>query len=258
MAGLQVKNLLNLSPPYYSGGYPGEDVGGSGDYSDWTEVPLVGISNSYYWYSDSDTADNANSIKVFVEVEDSWSAVINNDNSITVSYNTRIKKIDKRYIYGNPGTWTRNIRISACPTCPIIYSFNNTPYQIYTVASNLNTISGSFTLPPESEQSTQNTLYYKSFLPGHEFDPLPSQYVDAMGMGLAFKNTLPKDYRPGKTLDEDSIWQSHNRTAGVANIRTDSSWRTMRTSDGAVSKGNRPTIKHDDDWYNMRKIGDNA
>lgn len=62
------------------------------------------------------------------------------------------------------------------------------------------------------------------------------------------------DYRPGKVWD-GSAWLSHNRSAGAADVRTASSWQTMRTVDGGSGTGNPPTIKHASDWKNQRRIG---
>lgn len=68
-----------------------------------------------------------------------------------------------------------------------------------------------------------------------------------------------KDYRPGKILDNNLTWQSHNRSTGADNIRTASSWQTMRTQDGAVASDNPPTIAHSSSSFkNMRKIGANS
>lgn len=65
------------------------------------------------------------------------------------------------------------------------------------------------------------------------------------------------DYRPGKVYD-NSVWQSHNRATGAANIYNGSTWNTMRTVNGPNESGNPPEIKHQSDWKNMRKIGTNA
>lgn len=62
------------------------------------------------------------------------------------------------------------------------------------------------------------------------------------------------DYRPSATWN-GTEWLSHNRAGGVENIHTGSSWRTMRTVDGASGTGNPPLIKHAGAWYNQRKIG---
>lgn len=67
-----------------------------------------------------------------------------------------------------------------------------------------------------------------------------------------------KDYRPGKIIDNNGIWQSHNRSTGADNIRTGSNWQTMRTIDGAVGTDNPPYMMHPSEFKNQRKIGNNA
>lgn len=66
-----------------------------------------------------------------------------------------------------------------------------------------------------------------------------------------------KDYRPGQIIDNNGVWQSHNRSTGADNIYTGSSWNTMRTIDGAVGTDNPPYMRHTSDWKNQRKIGAN-
>lgn len=251
MAGLQAKNTLNLSGAYYSGGYPGEDTGATGSYSDWTDVPLTGTSTATYWYSDSDPADNANSIKIFVDIQDSWSATINDDNSIDITYSTTISKIEKAQQFGNPGTTARHIKISTSPFAAWIHEYLNTPMSLYVVAQNLPTISGTLHLDPLSDVEGISTLYYKSGYVGHFDDPLPSQYVDAMGMGISFRNTLPPDYRPGQRKI-GGAWMSHNRSGGVCDRH---GYGTMRTSNGGVGTDNPPYRKTSGTWYNQLRIG---
>lgn len=67
-----------------------------------------------------------------------------------------------------------------------------------------------------------------------------------------------KDYRPGQIIDNNGIWQSHNRPTGADNVYTGSSWNTMRTIDGAVGTDNPPYMRHTSEWKNQRKIGNNA
>lgn len=62
------------------------------------------------------------------------------------------------------------------------------------------------------------------------------------------------DYRPGASSNGTSLL-SHNRSAGVANIYNGSSWVTMRTTGAPTEKGNPPSIYHDSDWWNQRKLG---
>lgn len=63
------------------------------------------------------------------------------------------------------------------------------------------------------------------------------------------------DYRPGKVWN-GSDWLSHNRNpSGKANVRTSSTWKEMRTIGAPTAKNDPPTIYHDSEWYDMRKIG---
>lgn len=61
------------------------------------------------------------------------------------------------------------------------------------------------------------------------------------------------DYRPGKIWNGSS-WKSHNRSGGAANVRTSSSWKEMKTTDGGTGTGNPPSI-YNNGWKNQRKIG---
>lgn len=63
------------------------------------------------------------------------------------------------------------------------------------------------------------------------------------------------DYRPGATLD-NGLWLSHNRGAGKAHILGgDSKWKEMRTIGSPNEKGNPPSIRKNDAWFNQAKIG---
>lgn len=64
------------------------------------------------------------------------------------------------------------------------------------------------------------------------------------------------DYRPGATLDSNSLWQSHNRSVGKAHILGgDGKWKEMRTIGSPNEKGNPPSIRKDNAWFNQAKIG---
>lgn len=249
--GLQAKNTLNLAGEFYSGGYPGEDTGATGQYQDWTDVPLSGTSTATYWYSDSDSANNANSLKVCVDIQESWSARINFNNSIDISYSTKILKIEKRNIYGNPGTTLRTIKISQSPGSPWLYVFENTPMRLYTVASELPTISGTIHLSAQSDSGGISTLYYKSGYPRHFDDPLPSKYVDAMGVGISFRNVLYEPYKPGQRKI-NGVWRSLNRSGGSCNRH---GYGEMYSSNGGVGTDDPPYRKQNSIWRNQRRIG---
>lgn len=66
-----------------------------------------------------------------------------------------------------------------------------------------------------------------------------------------------KDYRPGAILDSGNSWKSHNRSSGAASVYDGSTWKEMRTIDGASGSNNPPKINHDNGYKNMRKIGQN-
>ena len=252
--GLQAKNTLNLTGAYYSGGYVGEDTGATGQYQDWTEVPLSGTSTATYWYSDSDSGDNANSIKTYVDIEERWVAVRNSDNSIDVNYTTTIKKIEKRDVRGYPGTLPRTIKVATSPNSTWLHAYIDTPLTPYIVAQNLETVSGTIHLPPLSDSGGISTIYFKSGWGPHFDDPLPSPYVDAMGVGTSFRNTLPYIYRPGQRK-VNGTWKSHNRNGGVADRK---GYGTMETSDGGVGTTDPPFRKTNNVWKNQRKLGDES
>ena len=62
-------------------------------------------------------------------------------------------------------------------------------------------------------------------------------------------------YRPGKILNANSNWMSHQRSGGAENVYTGSAWAQMDTIDGATGTNNPPTIKHSAGWKNQRRIG---
>lgn len=248
--GLQARNWLTI----FSGGYPGEETGGSGAYNDWTDVPLSGSTTATYYYRDSDSASNSNSILVHVTVTDQWSSIINNDNSIIVSTVTTIDKIEKVSITGNPGSTPRDIGIKQqASDGGWLYFFDNTPMSLHVVASNLGIGARTSIINPSTEWG-QNTVYFRSAVNGHIDDPTPSIYVDEMGMGLTFRNILPPDYRPGQRKIGGS-WYSHNRAVGVCNRKVAGVWTEMRTYNGGVGTDNPPKIKTNGTWYNQKKIG---
>lgn len=75
-------------------------------------------------------------------------------------------------------------------------------------------------------------------------------------MGVKFVNILPPDYRPGATLDSNSLWQSHNRETGKAHILgANGKYIEMRTIAGLEDSDNPPSIRVNNKWFNQRKIG---
>ena len=61
------------------------------------------------------------------------------------------------------------------------------------------------------------------------------------------------DYRPGAILD--GVWKSHNRSAGTAHIYDGTKWVEMKTAGSPTDLGDPPSIRKNDAWYNMAKLG---
>lgn len=253
--GLQYKETLNI----ISGGFTGEIVGSNGVIQNWTDTSgSSGSSTVTYYYRDSYTGQNENSTQVDVTVTDSWTATVDNNNVYHVTVTTVINSIS-RTVIGNPRTFRATINVKRTANGPVLWSSGScAPGSInITHGTNINLGSYTFDLPPGQSSQDISTIYYRSNYCGHDFDPAPSIYVDEYAMGVNFRNTLPPDYRPGKILDNSSVWQSHNRTTGADNIYNGSSWKTMRTQYGGSAQGDPPIIRHSADWYNERKIGAN-
>lgn len=79
---------------------------------------------------------------------------------------------------------------------------------------------------------------------------------DEFDLGMHIYNPNHPDYRPGQHR-VSSVWESHNRSAGRADIRSGGAWVTMRTQDGGSGTGNPPLIRTGGSWINQRKIGAN-
>lgn len=254
--GLQYKETLNI----ISGGYEGEDPGSHGAIQTWTDTPGSSGSNTVtYYYRDSATADNNNCAYIEVDITDSWTASLDpNTNAYSITVHTVINSITRTRV-GNPANFRATINIKRTADGPVLWSSGSCVPGNVNIVHGTNIDLGTYTFVLPAGQSSQDvsTVYYRSNFCGHDFDPLPSIYVDIYAMGVNFRNTLPPDYRPGKILDDNGVWQSHNRIGGADNVYTGSNWRTMRTQYGGSAQGDPPIIRHSADWYNERKIGAN-
>lgn len=256
--GLQRRNILNMGngqSPYYSGGYVNEDTGPGSYDTPWTEAPMSGSSSVTYWYADSDTGDNNNALRVYVDVAESWNAIRNADNSIDIHYTCTITRIQKGGQTGSPGTTPRMIKIAEYPGGPWIADYGNTPM---TSGWQPPYLPPSFTrdlhLEPQSDPEGITTIYFKSGYGPHFDDPLPSIYIDAMGMGTSFRNTYYPVYRPGQRKISGT-WESHNRSVGHCNRI---GYGEMKSSNGGVGTDDPPYLKTNGTWYNQKKIGANG
>ena len=128
--------------------------------------------------------------------------------------------------------------------------------EVYTASSGTYDLnlpnSFSVTIPPSYTPTTQwpASIHFKN-------DNLQSASPpDEFNLGLGITNPNPPDYRPGTILDGSSVWQSHNRSGGTAHILTSGgTWSEMRTADAPTGKGNPPSIRKSDAWFNMAKLG---
>lgn len=209
MPGLQYRETIAID----SGGYPGEGVGSNG-HTNWTDAAMSGTSSVSYYYHDSDYANDNNSSKVTVVITTTWTAVQNNDNSIDVTFSSVIDSLSRGDIRGNPGTVGRTITIYNKPGGNVVWGPQSTAVQTPAtyISTDVPIATQTVHIAPQSEANLAS-LYYLNVMRGYEGRPLPNIGTDAMRMGVFFRNTLPPDYRPGKTWD-GNIWQSHNREAG--------------------------------------------
>lgn len=253
MNGLQFKENLTI----ISGGYPGEDVGSNGVAQDWTDVSgSSGTSDVAYYFHDSAQLSNANSSRVDVRIVESWTAQLIAGNTIRITVNVSIPSITRTRI-GNPTAYDTYLFVRQSAGGANIWTSGgcDDTTTTHTIATNIDVGTFTIDLPPESEGSERGTVYFRSNACGHNADTPPSQYIDEFWLGINFRNTLPKDYIPGK-IYANGDWWSHNRQEGARKIYTGSGWSdNLRTVDGGTGTGNPPSIRHANGWFNMRKIG---
>jgi len=225
-----------------------------------TDTP--GNNSAIYYYRDSNTmyagqwVDTISS-QVNFNVTQTWTAAIDSRNNLTISISTIVNSVDRVDSRGgDQNTPGRVINVYKEQGGTAYISVTDTQ-----VATNHN-ISGlvdlgtyTFTLAP-GENLTRNTLYIHNQTVG-------SGSYDDIWAGVQFMNPLPKDYRPGATLDTNtSIWKSHNRTNGACHILSNTgnmTWTECRTVNGdSGGQGNPPlilTAANANSWYNQKKLG---
>lgn len=240
------------------GGYPGEEPGVNPPDTSWhTTSATSGSATHTYYYNDSTCSSNANSSRTSVDITDSWTVDIDEHNNMTVTVHTVINSIVRSAYQGDPNACANNIvtdiiiRRQAGGT--VLARYNNQNFATYTtVASNVDLGTTTFTLAP-GQNLNRSTVHYTNdahFTGGGQ----EGLYDDVFRMGITFRNILPADYRPGATLN--SVWLSHDRTGGKAHILTSGgTWREMRTVGSPTDLGNPPSIRKNDAWYNMAKLG---
>lgn len=225
-----------------------------------------------YYYTDSNSANNANSSRVTCKITDSWTAEFDDKNNLLVTVTTKVDSIIRGNIAGNPlagGNWTRDIKAGRDAN-DVLWSLNQDNIgHAHTLVSNLDFGTTTITIPPGGEM-VRGTVWIQNHTTGLAWPPASTDYTDEMWCGINFKNNREAiepeppftiyDYRPGAIWD-GSTWQSHNRNGGAANVFGAGSWIEMRThyngAEGVLQTTDPPFIQHTGTWYNMRNIGAN-
>lgn len=243
----RTSNWYNSTTPLSHGVIPDDQT--------WhTSTSETGSQTTTYWYRDANVAvggvySDANSSRVTLSITESWTVSFSNANLMTVTVNTVINSIVRDDVVGsNQDTPGRQIDISRSAGGIVRQSF--TDLQVGTA----HTISGSFTLDSHTFTIEPGHDYSRNSLFLHN-EVIGRDSWDEINLGIEFKNTQPADYVPGKIWN-GSIWLSHNRSGGTADIRNNSgAWVQMRTVNGGTDSDNPPFIRHTSGWKNMRLIG---
>lgn len=232
----------------------------------WTRTSTMSGTGTYtYVYRDSDTGQNDHSMKVEVTVRDDWQVSINGRNYMDVTVHTVITSAQRTWgggaVNANRHLWARR---EAGGANYFDYIDNGSTVHDIFAAAGLNPPqidmgTYTFTLAP-GENATRATVYWRNTTAGYENLPIPNIYTDILGVGVHFRNILPKDYRPGTSLDTNtSVWKSHNRENGACHVLKNGVWQECRTVGGDEGeKGNPPlilTAANANSWHNQKLLG---
>lgn len=232
----------------------------------WTRTSTMSGTGTYtYVYRDSDTGQNDRSMKVEVTVRDDWQVSINGRNYMDVTVHTIITSVQRTWgggaVNANRHLWARR---EAGGANYFDYIDNGSTAHDILAAAGLNPPqidmgTYTFTLAP-GENATRATVYWRNTTVGYENLPIPNIYTDILGVGVHFRNILPRDYRPGASLDTNtSVWKSHNRERGACHVLKNGVWQECRTVGGDEGgQGNPPLMLRSpnaNSWYNQRLLG---
>lgn len=214
-----------------------------------------------YWFRDANVGPpwtDANSSRVVVHTTESWTAEITSRNYLNITINSVINSVRRDDVQGsNTDTPGRTINIyreqGGSPVLSLTDAQLATSHVLYQGPLTLD--SYSFTLAP-GESLQRSSLYLHN-------QTIGMTSYDDIWFGVLFLNDLPKDYRPGATLNtNNSVWVSHNRTNGACHVlpnTTGTNWHECRTVGGDEGgQGNPPLILHAanaSSWYNQKLLG---
>lgn len=219
-----------------------------------------------YWYRDSNTMwagefQDILSSRVALAVTQSWTTSVDSRNYLTIVVSTTIDSIVRDDVqhptgYSDTNTPGRDIKLYRGDGTLVFSTVDNQVATAHALSGSIALSPETFVIAPGDPTVVQTSLYLHNQTVG-------MASYDDIWLGVQFRNTLPKDYRPGATLDTDtSIWKSHNRTNGACHILSDvgnMTWLECRTVDGdSGGQGNPPLILHAADansWYNQQLLG---
>lgn len=231
------------------------------DQSDW-QTDTIGNAQASrtwtWWYRDSNKMSgggysDAISSRVAISITESWTTQKDDRNNLIVKARVVVNSIVRDDLRGSDNNLPGRT-IDLYKEQGGLKVLNLTDTQVATAhtiyAGPLTFAEYSFTIAP-GKNIEHSTLYLHNKAIGYNS-------YDDIWIGVQFRNTLPDDYRPGKTYDNKAVWQSHNRTAGAANIKDNDGFKTMRTANGPTGTDNPPKIRDNSTFHNMRKIGNAA
>ena len=223
----------------------GEDAPGTGQWGYYWHDANVKVAGYY--------TDN-NASRVLMTISQHWSTSVDSRNNLTVTIYSTIDSIERDDSQGqNQDTPGRHITVYQQEGGAAVFDYND-----YQIASNHSILTTpvvlnveTFTIAP-GENIERSALFVHNQTMGYP-------WYDEIWVGVQFRNILPKDFRPGSTLDTNtSVWKSHNRTNGACHIlpnTTGTNWHECRTIGEGDVYGDPPSIFHDNKWYNQKKLG---
>lgn len=193
----------------YSKGYPGESTGAIPEDPSWHDGTADGGSAEadYYW-SDSNLGNDANSSRVTATVRDLWTAEKLKNNVIRIHLKTSIINVCRRHQAGNPDAglgWVRTVSISSTLQDSLNRNYikKYDPWRVddYTCKGGVANIADRYIdLQPGDSTNIIASLFIHSWSgpannpDGHYKAPnIQDDYNDSMGVGVAFRNNLPKE-----------------------------------------------------------------
>lgn len=227
----------------------------SGDTSLHTTDVLSGSSTASYYYLDSNVVSSgtANTSRVVLWVTDTWTVSFDSRNNMTVTVSSVLTSILRDNVNGNPAgpqNLARDMNAYQYEGGPSLWYYRDTNIsQAKTIATDISLGTHSFTLAPGQMASRHSMFFFNKTVGAQTAG-------DRLNMGVKFINILPPDYRPGAIRDGNGVWQSHNRDNGEAHILTgNGTWKEMRTIGAPDEKGNPPSIRKNNAWFNQAKLG---